>query len=153
MLETPHTLVGAALATKIPNPFISLPLALASHFILDKLPHWNPHLYTEKKENGKISKKSFAIVVLDSSVALVSGILIALTQSKSIMHFFIIIAACFLSVLPDIVESPYFFLNKKSVLMEKWVIFQKSIQNNSNFLWGITTQIITAGAAIWWILG
>lgn len=152
MLETPHTLTGAALATKISNPFISLPLALVSHFILDRIPHWNPHLYTEKKENGKISKKSFTIVTLDSSIALASGTIIALTQSTNTMHSFIIITACFLSVLPDVIEAPYFFLNKKSALMEKWINFQKSIQNNAILPWGIITQIIISIAAIWWIL-
>ncbi len=152
MLETPHTLVGAALATKIPNPVISLPLALASHFILDKLPHWNPHLCTEKKENGKISKKSFAIVFFDSSIALASGTAIAATQSKNFIHFLVIMTACFLSVLPDVIEFPYFFLNKKSALMEKWISFQKSIQNNADLPWGIITQIIVVGASLWWIL-
>lgn len=153
MLETPHTLVGAALAVKIQNPFISLPLALASHFILDRLPHWNPHLYTEKKKNGKISKKSFTIVILDSSLALISGVSIALLKSQNTAEFAVVIAACFLSVLPDVVESPYFFLNQKSKIMEKWISFQKSIQNNTSPYWGLITQTVTIAAAVWWIFG
>jgi len=52
VLETPHVVVGAAIATKIANPFISLPLAFASHFLLEKVPHWNPHLNTEKKNTA-----------------------------------------------------------------------------------------------------
>lgn len=151
MLETPHVLVGAALAIKVQNPFISLPFAFASHFVLDKVPHWNPHLYTEKKENGKISKSSFTIVLLDSSIALISGTSIALLKSQNFTEFMITITACFLSVLPDVIESPYFFLNQKSRIMEKWIKFQKSIQNNTNPAWGLTTQIITTIAAIWWI--
>ncbi len=152
MLETPHTLVGAAIGIKISNPALSLPLALASHFVLDKLPHWNPHLYTEKKENGKISSKSLIIISIDATIALLSGTTIAIKESRDLSHFLIIMAACFLAVLPDVIEFPYFFLNKKCVLMEKWIHFQKSIQNNASPLWGIISQIITIGASIWWIL-
>ena len=44
MIELPHAVVGAAIAAKVGNPALSLPLALASHFVLDLVPHWNPHL-------------------------------------------------------------------------------------------------------------
>ena len=53
MLETPHVIVGAAIAYKVVNPALALPLALGSHFILDITPHWNPHLSTETKKFGK----------------------------------------------------------------------------------------------------
>ena len=39
MLYTPHFLVGAAIANLVPNPVIGLPLSLASHFVLDVIPH------------------------------------------------------------------------------------------------------------------
>ena len=58
MLETPHVAVGAAIAVAIPNPYLAIPLALASHMILDHTPHWNPHFYTETKKFGKPTQKS-----------------------------------------------------------------------------------------------
>ena len=39
MIITPHFLVGAAIATNIPNPILGLPLAFLSHFFLDFIPH------------------------------------------------------------------------------------------------------------------
>ncbi len=41
MLYTPHFLVGAAILKYLPNPYLGLPLALASHVVLDLLPHWD----------------------------------------------------------------------------------------------------------------
>lgn len=39
MLYTPHFLFGAAILKLVPNPYIGIPLALASHFFLDVTPH------------------------------------------------------------------------------------------------------------------
>ncbi len=39
MMITPHVLVGAALAVKISNPFALVFAAVASHFIIDMIPH------------------------------------------------------------------------------------------------------------------
>ena len=83
MLETPHVVVGAAIATKIANPALALPLAFGSHFILEKIPHWNPHLNTEKSKFGKITKSTTKIVLADSATALILGSFIASQALKS----------------------------------------------------------------------
>src|SRR5258708_2885087 len=113
MLETPHVAVGAAIASKIPNPFISIPLAFASHFILDMTPHWNPHINREIKKFGHPTKKSVSIIRVDSVVALLLGTAIAI-HSLPNMHQFVNVMICsFVSVIPDVVEAPYYFLHKK----------------------------------------
>ncbi len=151
MLETPHVIVGAALAVKIHNPLAAIPLALLSHFILDMTPHWNPHLNTETRKYGYITKSSTAFVAADSSLALLSGLWIASSQANNINHGIAIVFASFVSVLPDIIEAPYYFLNIKSKAMEKWIKFQKSIQSNASTIIGLPTQIATILAALWWI--
>jgi len=140
--------------TKIANPFISLPLAFASHFLLEKVPHWNPHLNTEKKKYGRISRKSTLLIILDSSLALILGTVIAFKKSGDLGQFAIIILACFLSVLPDLIEAPYFFLgrNQNSKLLEKWIRFQKLLQTDTSPFWGILNQLVTVAVAFWWIL-
>jgi len=40
MLLTPHILVGAAVASKFSNPLLGLLFAFLSHFLLDRIPHW-----------------------------------------------------------------------------------------------------------------
>jgi hypothetical protein len=153
VLETPHVVVGAVIATKIGNPYLALPLAFASHFVLEKVPHWNPHLNTEKDTFGKVTNKSFKIVALDSSLALASGLAIASRQLPDLGRFTIILTACLLSILPDLVEAPYFFLNKESKFIKSWIKFQKSLQVDAKPFWGIATQILTISAALLWIYG
>ena len=149
MLETPHAVVGAAIASKIPNPFIAIPLAFASHFILDMTPHWNPHLNTEIEKYGRVTKKSTRIVVVDVILALVLGFWIAYQFPSD--RTATILAGAFAGVLPDLVEGPYFFLNFKNKSVKSWLKFQKSIQNDSGVRFGLLTQVVTLIAAIWWV--
>ena len=151
MLETPHVVVGAAIATFIPNPLIALPLAFGSHFVLEKVPHWNPHLNTELKKYGKVTKNSTAIVAVDVVLSLVLGFAIASRVLPNTNHFIVVLMACFMSVLPDLIEGPYFFLGIDSPFVQKWIKFQKSIQNDTSIVPGLLTQLITILIALWWI--
>lgn len=149
MLETPHVMVGAAIASKIPNPLISIPLALASHFILEKIPHWNPHLNTETEKYGKPTKRSTVITIVDSTIALISGSYFAYQALPNTYHALTILAACFFSILPDLVEAPYFFLNFRKAILKKWIYWQKSIQVDTPLGIGLVTQLIVVLAAIY----
>ena len=153
MLETPHVVVGAAIATFIPNPLIALPLAFGSHFVLEKVPHWNPHLNTEIKKYGKVTKSSTIIVAVDVVLSLILGITIASRVLPDTNHFMVILMACLMSVLPDLIEGPYFFLGIKQPFITKWIKFQKSIQNDASIMPGLLTQLITILIALWWIAG
>jgi len=153
MLETPHVVVAAAIATKIPNPLISIPLAFASHFILEKVPHWNPHLNTEKKKYGEVTKQSKTIVIIDVVASLALGGYIAYQALPDTTHAIVILAACLASALPDLIEAPYYFLDKKSKFIEKkWIPFKKSIQTDTSVLPGLATQVVTILATFWWLL-
>ena len=152
MLELPHTIIGATIALKVGNPALALPLALASHFIVDMIPHWNPHLNTEKNKFGKVTNLSSAIVVGDVILAFVSGILIATRALPDTFQFFHILAASFISVSPDVIEGPYFFLNMKSKFIRAWIKFQKSIQADTSPLPGLAIQVATVIATLGWIL-
>lgn len=138
MLELPHAMVGAAIVTLIPNPLISLPLALASHFITDYVPHWNPHLSIEKKTLGHYKTESVVLIIIDCFLALTIGALIAFQSS----NFGVVIAGCFLAVLPDVIEIPHFFLNLKIGWIEKLLHFQRNHQWNVPIVWGMLSQIL-----------
>jgi len=138
MLELPHVLVGAAIATAIPDPRISLPLALLSHFVTDYIPHWNPHLNTELKTAGQISTRSKIIILADAGAALTLGTYIAATSG----NFLVVMAACFLAVLPDVAEIPYYFLGMKVGWIEKLIAWQGTHQWNVRPVFGILFQIL-----------
>lgn len=152
MLETPHVAVAAAIASKIPNPFISIPLSLASHFILDVTPHWNPHINREIKKYGYPTKKSVAIIRLDSTIALIGGTVIAVHALPNTQQFLNIMLCSLIAVAPDLVEAPYYFLGQKNKTMGKWIAWQKSIQNDAAPFLGLLTQGIVIFASVFWIL-
>jgi len=152
MLETPHVAVGAAIASKIPNPLIAVPLAFASHFVLDAVPHWNPHIVTETKKYGMPTKKSVVVIVIDSTLALAFGSFVAYQALPNTGHAITILAASLASVLPDLAESPYFFLKRKKINLPKsWVDFHIFLQTHSDTIWGLLTQLAIIGAAILWM--
>lgn len=153
MLETPHVAVGAAIASKIPNPFLSIPLAFLSHFALERVPHWNPHLNTETKKYGKPTQKSTNLVIVDCLLALTLGSLVAYQALPNVGHAVTILLASFASVLPDLMEAPYFYLNMKQKFFADWIKFQKSLQNDTTPFWGLLTQLATIFAAILWMKG
>jgi len=151
MLETPHVFVGAAIAVAVPNPLIAIPLAFASHFVLEMVPHWNPHLNSETQRFGHPTKRSTIITAVDSSTALVSGSVIALSALPNLEQVALILACSFAAVLPDVLEGPYFFLKMRAAWVKKWIAFQKSLQSDTTPFWGLLTQALTILAVIFWL--
>jgi hypothetical protein len=152
VLETPHVAVGAAIATKIPNPLISIPLALASHIVLDRIPHWNPHFYTETQKYGHPKKESIVFSIADVALSVGLGLYVASRALPDQGHFWTILLASFAAVAPDVVKGPYFFLKNRSKLLKDWVHFERSIQVETNFAFGMLSQAAVVIASLLWIL-
>jgi len=151
MLETPHVMVGAAIASKVTSPALSIPLSFLSHFVLEKVPHWNPHLNSETEKYGKPTKKSTTIAFLDVTTSLILGSFIAYKSYPNVQQVINILTCCIAASIPDIVEGPYFFLGIRDRYLKKWIDWQKSIQIDTRFIPGIFTQILTILASFWWI--
>ncbi len=62
MLETPHSVIGAAVGAAAGNPAAAAPAAIASHFAGDVVPHWNPNFPFR-------SKALYAFVIGDFVIA------------------------------------------------------------------------------------
>ncbi len=153
MLETPHVAVGVALAIKLGNPYLAVPLSFASHFALDKIPHWNPHTYTETVKNGGPSKSTIIITAIDISVSIALGLGIAYSVLPNKALAVSIVASSLASVLPDVSKYPFFVLKKTRVgLYKKWVETERGFQVQTNSLfWGLLTQVLIILASMWWI--
>lgn len=151
MLETPHVAVGVYLASKFPNPWVSIPLSFASHFILDKVPHWNPHTYTETMKNGRPSKQTFIITIVDIGLAAGLGIWFANSALPDTNQAFIILASSFASVLPDVSKYPFFLFKETRIgLYKKWVEYERKLQVDTRSpFWGLVTQIVVTFAALY----
>lgn len=142
MLELPHTLVGAALASKLPDPYISLPLAFTSHFIVDLIPHWNPSIYRETKKYGKPTTKSTVLIAGDTLLSLISGCIIAFTALPDIKKAVVILMGCFLAVSPDAIEGLYYFMGRRDNFLKHLIEFQRKYQSRASVIPGIITQIL-----------
>lgn len=151
MIESPHVAVGAAIATKIPNPLIGLPLALASHFLLDRVPHWNPHSYTEIQKHGKISNFTKIFSSADVVVALGIGFFTASQKMPNLGQMLYVLIASFLAVLPDLAKSPYFLMGARKGMIKKYVDFERSIQVDiKSPIVGLTIQALVIVVAMLW---
>ena len=142
MLETPHAALGIAIAVAVPNPSVAIPLAFASHFILDMVPHWNPHINTEMKKYGKLTNRTFLIIGLDLvATAILTGFVAYKALPNSSLFYSVLISS-FVSILPDIAEGPYFLFGWRNKYLDVILRFQRSIQVNANIFWGLLTQIL-----------
>jgi len=151
MLETPHVALGIAIAVKSGNPWVAIPLSLASHFLLDRVPHWNPHFYTETLKFGQPKKISTYIAIADELIAIALTLFMAYKFMPDANKSLLILICSLLSVLPDQVKIPYFFCNRRFGFIKKWVDFERSIQVEIKPFWGIVTQIVVISSSLFWI--
>ncbi len=152
MTATAHALTAAAIATKIPNPAIGLPLAFFSHFLLDKVPHWDPMYNHQNRKKVEVVGGSVADVLL--SYLLVFGIFVLYLHQKDPIY---IMTATFFSELPDLLEIPYHLLGVKWPVFYQSYIFQHWIHDvgfNARLRapWGIITQGVIVALFLFWSL-
>lgn len=131
MTETAHLVLGAAIASHIPNPILASTFAITSHFILDMVPHWDTGTNWRKRS----MKKTFLYTGIDLGL----GIAISLAlfaKTTPIPYLFFIM---FLSTLPDWLEAPYFFGFKFPPFTFIYK-FQHILHRKKQLPWGIITQ-------------
>lgn len=107
MLSIAHGPTGALIASKIPNPFISLPLVVVSHFLEDKIPHWDVGQGLTKKTKSK-------------QAAFYQELFLDFPLSIALVYFFfqhgqpfspLPWLGWFFGLLPDFIEAPRNFLS------------------------------------------
>lgn len=149
MTATGHALVGAAIASQVPNPLVGLPLALASHFVFDKLPHWDP--MTDK---NKTKRQIIEQTVLDVLVGflLVAVIFVGVLHITNPIYIFL---AAFTAQLPDWMEAPYALFRMKIPLIydnyrvQKWV-HDIGFDARMKAPWGVVTQAVVVLIFLCW---
>ncbi len=135
MTATAHALVGGAIASSISNPALGITLALASHPLLDFIPHWDFGWGWRNKNKAFFLAES----VFDLTLGVVLAYLI-FGQNVNLLYFFTVIFAA-LSL--DILQTPYWFLKWKFPPFS-WVYQIQSKMNTkaSNFSWGVFNQVV-----------
>ena len=148
MLTLPHTLVAAVLVKYLPL-WLALPLAFISHFFLAfYIIHWNPHLYTEYKKAGRISRSSWLVILVDGFLALGICFYILINHWSNPALIALYAGAIFLATLPDTVEIPYYFFGVKSRWITRYIGYQHRYQSNGSFYLGLLTQVIVVALSL-----
>lgn len=139
MLSIAHGTTGALIATKIPNPLISIPLVIAAHFLEDRVPHWD---VGQGMGNQKKSKK----------VAFLQELFIDFPLSIFLVYIFFQHGQAFdwrpwlgwfCGLLPDFIEFPGLFLNIKIPAIKIVSDIHELVhRSTSNKFWGLVPQIL-----------
>lgn len=142
MTATSHAVVGTVIAAKIGDPALAIPIAIASHVLLDSIPHWD----TRTNGNGRKDTKTLVKTIYDFLIGLILSYLIVflLFPRTSLAYTFIIIIA---AQLFDWLTVPYLFLGANSPFKYMYK-FQKLFDRKLDKPWGIITQVATVFAVI-----
>lgn len=101
MTATNHVLAGALIGSILPWP-VAIPVAIASHFVMDKIPHFG---IDEGQRNKSIGYKLFFYG--DAAVALGLGFLAIW------LHKWAMLGSGFAAYLPDVTFVYYYFRYKQ----------------------------------------
>lgn len=122
MNATNHAAVGALIGLTVKEPLLIIPIALASHFIMDTLPHFG------FKPGGIGNALKYKLTYYAQGIDILSLlVLLYLVRGQA----FIVFVGMFFAFLPDIVNiSRYFLIERKhpNVAYDPLTRFHKKIQ-------------------------
>lgn len=153
MIFTPHIVVGATIGAKTQNLGLIVILGLITHFVMDKVPHWDYVWLGIKKFRKDKDFKALFSDLLKIAVDCTFGLLIVffVLWYKGLLDFNylpFILFGIFFSTLPDIILGLAWFLPKKSVkkfinFTEKYLHYPEDKQKEGEITFlGLATEII-----------
>lgn len=135
MLELPHAFVGITIVYLIPNPLISLPLCLLSHFIFDSYPHWNPLQIKSGKNKGKFTPASKVVIASDFFLSL--GTIFYYGFQNPLYAI-----GAMLAISPDLLFIPKVIFKKEFKLIDRFNKFIIPFHYDLKFPYGLLTQLL-----------
>jgi hypothetical protein len=151
MQGTPHLLAGAALGTALRRPWLVMPVAFMSHFLLDFTPHLDAHALFGAPHGGP-TRGEIVAACLDGIVGLI--LLTWLSRRHPAPKSLWLGAFC--ALLIDLVDN----IPPWNRAFRTWAItapihaFHHGIQSNvvpAQWPLGLSTQLLVSGVAIWYV--
>lgn len=139
MLSIAHALTGAFIADTLPSPWLFIPLALASHFVLDHVHHYDAGTGLHE------GKRKLAVAAFLAFLDLVAAVIfIVFIWRQTPAHFtWQIWLAAFVAILPDLLESTELFFHRPLKILQPLYTFHKYIHRSTkNRFWGLLSQAI-----------
>jgi len=138
MLATTHSLTSAIIITKVPSPYLGLPLVLIFHYLLDLIPHWDTGSGMNK--GLKTKRKAFVETIIDLASA---ATLVFFFFQKGQAFSPLLWGAVILGILPDILEFPALFFNFRPFPLNYLEKFHNEIMHRRGKLpWGLINQLV-----------
>jgi hypothetical protein len=141
MTATNHVATGAVLALAVQNPVIVLPLALASHFFLDALPHYGvPY-------DKRPMYQSFGRVLLFDMVMLPITVILLLLAAGT--GWWLVLAAMIVAYSPDFVWAYRYWREKQGrVLAQNPLTYWHARIQWGERSWGWLVELLWFGVII-----
>lgn len=136
MTATGHAIIGTLIAAKIPNPYIAIPLAVASHIVADMIPHWDTATNVKTKGKKRVIAETMYDIVLGFFISWL--LVVYFFPTTNTVYVIVMILA---SQSLDWLTAPYYFLNIRFPLFRLAYQFQKKFDNSLDAPWGIVTQV------------
>lgn len=89
-----HAATGTVIALAVKQPLLALPLALASHYVLDALPHFGFDSWEERKKHKKLIQR---VVLANGVLTMLFAVFLVSRQAPGLIY-----GAIFFAVLPDL---------------------------------------------------
>lgn len=137
MLSTTHSLASALIVTKIPEPMISFPLVIISHYLMDAIPHWDTGSGLTK--GIKTKKRAFIQTLVDLAIAALAVFFLFQLGRNFSPHLW---SGVLLGIAPDLIEAPALFLDYRPFPIKQLEKFHNFFHHSWSLPFGLISQII-----------
>jgi hypothetical protein len=135
-----HILIGMIIGVKFKSPWLVIPIALLSHFVLDAIPHWDGNFDKKKfKKTRKVVINDIDMVVkfLDI-IGTISVLIYFYMQSDRGM----MLLGAVMAILPDMSKIGYLTKLKDTKGYMRYIMFHNNIQGETSIIDGLSVQVI-----------
>lgn len=139
MLSIAHGPTGAFIASKIPNPFVSAPLAVLAHLLEDRVPHWD---VGRGMNHGLKTKKQAFLEELffDFPLSILLTYLFFQVGKPFDWHIWL---GWFCGLLPDFLEFPSNFMNLHFKPLDDFKKIHEFFHvSTEHIAWGLIPQLL-----------
>lgn len=147
MTATNHALTGAVIALAVKQPVLAVPLAFASHFVLDAIPHFGIHEDDHVKRNSHWLFRT--VISIDTALAITMILTIPLLANE-IVSWWIILLGMLAGIAPDTIWIYRFIRLMRNKLVRPYgrvARFHQNIQWSEK-PWGLGVEVAWMVAAL-----
>lgn len=147
MLSVSHSLSGAFVASKFPNPWIYIPVSLGLHYLEDWIPHWD---FGTGLKSGK-RKPMTALFFEIFDLLAVAGLVYLFWQQTSSQPLYHIWTGALVSLVPDFIEAPKNFWKIEPKWLKPFNRFHDGLHSSRHSIfWGLIPQFLIIGL-VWFL--